>query len=294
VSEATEKGILLVGLPKAGKTSFIAALWHVVKSEEIEESLRLSVLGGDDTYLNQIRDEWLDYIEVVRTTQQNEAIPTMHLVDKTGTLKCALSVPDLSGETYLSHWTDREWSDKFISAAKEASGILVFLHPNQPLEAPEITTTMRMLDPLTEEESALDPTTDQPQWDPAKAAGIVQLVEVLQFLKRNLKTPLKVAVIVSAWDLVKKRNATPCDFIRSRTPLLEQFLRTNSDSFDSIVFGVSALGGDLDDKQDTARLQNETHFASERIEVVPGTPGTQHDITRPLRWVLSWPEGETA
>jgi hypothetical protein len=294
VSEATEKGILLVGLPKAGKTSFVAALWHVVKSEEIEDSLRLSVLGGDDTYLNQIRDEWIDYIEVVRTTQQNEAIPTMHLIDKTGTLKCALSIPDLSGETYLSHWTDREWSDKFTSAAKGASGILVFLHPNQPLEAPEITTTMRMIGLLTEEEAAAEATVAQPQWDPEKAAGIVQLVDMLQFLKRNLNTPIKIAVMISAWDLVKKHNATPDDFIRTRTPLLEQFLRTNSDSFNSTVFGVSALGGDLENKADTDRLQNETRCASERIEVVPAIPGTEHDITFPLRWVLSWPEGETA
>ena len=294
MSEATEKGILLVGLPKAGKTTFVAALWHVVKSEELEDSLRLSVLGGDDTYLNQIRDEWLDYVEVVRTTQQNEAIPTMHLVDKTGSLKCALSVPDLSGETYLSHWMDREWSDKFTSAAEEASAILVFLHPNQPLEAPEITTTMRMLGPLTEDETEPEDSAEQPPWDPERAAGIVQLVEVLQFLKRNLKGPLRVAVMVSAWDLIKKRYATPEEFIKTRTPLLEQFLRTNSDSFNCTVFGVSALGGDLENKEDTDRLQNYTGYASERIEIVPAASGTEHDITRPLRWALSWTEGETA
>lgn len=294
MSEASENGILLVGLPKAGKTSFIAALWHVVKSEEIEDSLRLSALGGDDTYLNLIRDEWIGYKEVVRTTQQSEAIPTMHLVDTSEILKCVLSIPDLSGETYRSHWTDREWSDKFVSAAKDASGILVFLHPNQPLEAPEITSTQRMLEPLIEEEAASEPTIEQPQWDPVKAASIVQLVDVLQFLKRHLKTPLKIAVMVSAWDLIKRNYATPEDFIRTRTPILEQFLRTNSDSFDFNVFGVSALGGDLENKADTDRLQNETHCASERIEVVPALQGTEHDITRPLRWVLSWPEGKTA
>jgi hypothetical protein len=294
VSDGTEKGILLVGLPKAGKTTFVAALWHVVKSEEIVDSLRLSVLGGDDTYLNQIRDEWLDYVEVVRTTQQNEAIPTMHLVDKSGILKCALSVPDLSGETYLSHWTDREWSDKFTKTAEEASGILVFLHPNQPLEAPEITTTMRMLGPLTEEQAAADENAEQPVWDPERAAGIVQLVEVLQFLKRNLKRPLRLAIMVSAWDLIKKHYPSPGEFIKNRTPLLEQFLRTNSDSFDFTIMGVSALGGDLENKEDTDRLQNETQYASERIEIVPATAGTEHDITRPLRWALSWSEGEQA
>jgi hypothetical protein len=293
VSKLAEKGILLVGLPKAGKTTFVAALWHVLNSEEIEDSLRLSSLGGDDTYLNQIRDEWLNYEEVIRTTQQNEAIPTMHLVDKTGALKCALSIPDLSGETYLSQWLDREWSDKFASAAQDASGILVFLHPNQPLEAPEITPTMRLLGPLEDEETEANDNGEQPVWDPERAAGIVQLVEVLQFLQRNLNGPLKIAVMVSAWDLIKNHYATPQEFIRTRTPLLEQFLRTNADSFNSTVFGISALGGALDNKKDTDRLQNETRCASERIEIVPATPGNIHDITRPLRWALSWPEGES-
>jgi adenylylsulfate kinase-like enzyme len=104
-----------VGLPKTGKTTFVAALWHVLNSEDVDDSLQLSVLGGDDTYLNLIHDEWLNYVEVDRTTQQNEAIPTMHLVNKTGVLKCALSIPDLSGETYLRQWVDREWSDKVYS-----------------------------------------------------------------------------------------------------------------------------------------------------------------------------------
>ncbi len=153
---------------------------------------------------------------------------------------------------------------------------------------------MRLLGPLPEEEAESDENPEQPLWDPEKAAGIVQLVEVLQFLKRNLKTPLKIAVMVSAWDLIRTRYASPEDFIRARTPLLEQFLRTNSDSFEFTIFGVSALGGDLANKEDTDRLQNQTRCASERIEVVPAALGTEHDITRPLRWALSWPEGETA
>lgn len=294
MSEATEKGILLVGLPKTGKTTFVAALWHVLNSEDVDDSLQLSVLGGDDTYLNLIHDEWLNYVEVDRTTQQNEAIPTMHLVNKTGVLKCALSIPDLSGETYLRQWVDREWSDKFTAAAKDASGILVFLHPDQPADAPEITPTMRLLGPDVDDEAESEDAGDQPVWDPEKAASIVQLVEVLQFLQRNLNGHLKIAVMVSAWDLIKSCYATPKEFITKSAPLLEQFLRTNSDSFDCTFFGISALGGDLKKKEDTDRLQNKTRCASERIEVVPATPDTVHDITRPLRWALSWSEGESA
>lgn len=292
MSESNEKGILLVGLPKAGKTSFVAALWHVLTSEELSRSLRLTSLGGDDTYLNQIRDEWLNYEEVVRTTQLNEAIPTIHLVDDTETLKCMLSVPDLSGETYLRHWVDREWSDSFSDTAVAASGILVFVHPNQPLEAPEITTTLRLLPAALQAEATAHETEQHhkdPEWNSEKAAGVVQLVDILQFLQRNLRLPLRIAVVVSAWDLIKAQYASPREFIEQRTPFLEQFLRTNSESFSFTVFGVSALGTDLKNEQGTKRLQEETNCASERIEVV-SSAGASHDITRPLRWVLSWPE----
>jgi GTPase SAR1 family protein len=291
VSDSNEMGILLVGLPKAGKTSFVAALWHVLTSEEVPGSLRLTSLGGDDTYLNQIKDEWLNYEEVVRTTQQNEAIPTMHLADEDGSVRCVLTVPDLSGETYVRHWVDREWSLKFRDAAKGAAGVLVFIHPNQPLEAPEITPTLRMLPAAQPGPVSPNAPSDEPIWDPEKAAGVVQLVDVLQFLQRNLTSPLRIVIVVSAWDLIKNHYATPSRFLEERTPLLEQFLRTNPGSFRYTVFGVSALGGDLENIEDTRQLQEQTSCASERIEVVSGTE-TSHDITLPLRRALSWSESD--
>lgn len=290
MSELSEKGILLVGLPKAGKTSFIAALWHVLDSEEVPGSLKLTSLGGDDTYLCQIRDEWLNYKEVVRTTQRNEVIPTIHLSDENGTRHCTLSVPDLSGETYVRQWIDREWSPKYFEAAKSASGILVFIHPNQPLEAPEITPTLRLLPGAAVED--VPPTNippEEPVWDAEKAAGIVQLVDVLQFLQRHLSLPLRVAIIVSAWDLIRQHYQSPQEFLKNRTPLLEQFLRTNPESFIYTVFGVSALGVDIENETDTKNLQAKIDLASERIAIV-STDGTSNDITVPLRWALSWHE----
>jgi stage III sporulation protein SpoIIIAA len=49
---------LIIGLPETGKTTFLAALWHVVTSEEVNESLRLERLHGDSKYLNEISAKW--------------------------------------------------------------------------------------------------------------------------------------------------------------------------------------------------------------------------------------------
>jgi len=293
VNDMGKNGILLVGLPKAGKTSFIAALWHVLTSEEIPCSLKLTTLGGDDTYLNQIKGEWLNYQQVVRTTQLNEAIPTINLSDENGNRHCSLSVPDLSGETYVRQWIDREWSQKFGDAALGASAILVFIHPNQMLETPEITPTLRLLPDVLNDSPTLDDPIVEPEWDEGKAASVVQLIDVMQFLQRNLTTPLRIAIMVSAWDLIRDRYNSPVDFVKDRTPILEQFLRSNPESFVYTVLGVSALGVDIENEADTQRLQKETNCASERIEIVSAT-GTSHDITSPLRWALSWPEGESS
>jgi hypothetical protein len=44
---------LMLGLPKAGKTTFLAALWHVLKPGEIPGSLLMGPREGDQEYLNR-------------------------------------------------------------------------------------------------------------------------------------------------------------------------------------------------------------------------------------------------
>ena len=58
---------LVVGLPRTGKTSFIAALGHVVESGEVPNSLQLVDLGNVRDRVNAISKEWLGYREVDRT-----------------------------------------------------------------------------------------------------------------------------------------------------------------------------------------------------------------------------------
>ena len=53
MSEATPFQCLMAGLPGTGKTTFLAALWHVAKSHEVEGSMRLEKREGDQEYLNR-------------------------------------------------------------------------------------------------------------------------------------------------------------------------------------------------------------------------------------------------
>src|SRR5258708_2938371 len=58
---------LMAGLPETGKTTFLAALWHVAKSHEVSGSMRLERREGDQEYLNNIANAWSKCAELVRT-----------------------------------------------------------------------------------------------------------------------------------------------------------------------------------------------------------------------------------
>jgi predicted ATPase len=56
---SSEKSFVICGLPGSGKTTFLAALWHLVSSREIETKLKFgSLRSGDMTHLNEIAARW--------------------------------------------------------------------------------------------------------------------------------------------------------------------------------------------------------------------------------------------
>ncbi|WP_219930979.1 hypothetical protein [Pectobacterium atrosepticum] len=67
--------------------------------------------------------------------------------------------------------------------------------------------------------------------------------------------PLKrrIAVMISAWDLVRDMELTPCDWLASHMPLVAQFLRANQTYFEFQIYGVSAQGVSLEDEQAISR-----------------------------------------
>lgn len=244
--------ILVVGLPSAGKTTFLAALWHVLHSEEIPGALRLSSLSGDAEYLNSIKDEWIQYAPVTRTSQQAERMTQINLIDPSSKSQCELVIPDLSGETYRHQWTERVWTEAFEKLASGASALMVFLHPDQMIEPIEIAEAKKLLpdeesdDPEGKSGTA-EGTSIQPIWEPERAASVVQLVDVLQFISDNLRRRFRVSVIVSAWDLLKDtKYKTPEQYVEAKVSFLQQFLESNPELFDFKIYGVSAIGCSLD------------------------------------------------
>ena len=310
----------IIGLPSAGKTTFLAALWHVVESREIDSSLILDHLDGDYNYLNDIRNLWADSEELPRNKSIiDEHIVSMLLKMPESGIITKVSFPDLSGESFQLQWTDRQIEQNHFDLIQEASGCLLFIHPQHVVQEILISEAQPIIDKLDSsikesgknkdveekfhsgialsKETHLDGKTEksndekeaegkrsqiEEEYDPRKSPAQIKLVDLLQVIIKLKKiTPIKIAIIVSAWDLIQE-EIKPEDWVKKRLPLLYQFLYSNNYHFICKYYGISAQGGQLDNAKELRKHIN----PSERIKVILDEEPESNDITIPVKWVM--------
>jgi len=296
------KRLLAIGLPHAGKTTFLAALWHVAESREVPQALTLRIISDEAKYLNAIRNDWLKCIPAVRTTRSAEQSASLHFDDQYEQHIGEVVFPDLSGETFQTQWKYRHWTTDYQVLVENADSLLVFFNAGKIKEPWPISAVQRMaqsagVEDIDEQDTACPATNDQPQatsnnseWTPEAVPTQVQLVGLLQFIQPFIlkKAPIRIAVLVSAWDIISKEGWNKYDapdvWLSKRLSYFHQFLVSNKEHFSFKVYGISAQGGDFENEEDRQRLRSCQH-ASERIQI-EGPDCMPHDITEPIRWAL--------
>lgn len=245
-------------------------------------NLRLAQTSEDRTYLNQIAKEWRDCSQVLRTNLQLEQIVVLHL-EGPGTGGFDLTVPDLSGEAFEQQLTDRRMATHHDEFLQQATGLILFVHPDvhkptQLTQAIHLEAEIRGTDDTGGSDGS-----PIVSWSIEKLPTQVKLVELLQFILERVQHRVRVAIVVSAWDLVDRLGA-PDEFLSHELPLLRQFLDANDDLLEHAVFGVSAQGGDITDPR-AKQVLLELDDALNRIRVSHALV-TNNDITRPIAWLL--------
>lgn len=210
-----------------------------------------------------------------------------------------VAFPDLSGEEFGQAWEERHWPRIYDENIATAHGLLLFIHPETIKEPISISDMQKLAEAAFPEEAEPDANaaivrdsekTVEPkeEWDAEKAPTQVQLVELLQFIHQRSKAefPIRLAIIVSAWDLVKGKYGDKYvgktgaqEWLRDRLPYLDQFLRANPEFLTVRIYAVSAQGGDLkSDREALLRYER----AAERI-LIEGPDCAPHDISEPIR-----------
>jgi double-GTPase-like protein len=285
--------LLLVGLRESGKTSFLAALWHLIEAGEVPTYLTSSQLQPDREYLNRIRASWLKFQQVGRTSLRDQQTVSLLLRETNTNQSVDLIVPDLSGETFRLQWSTRKATRSFADFAKACAGILLFVHPGHLVKGtripvPDESTLVKEARTLAEMPPAATDELSNGQkpkeWSHDLAPTQVQLVDLLQMMAalHQKQKSYRVGVIISAWDLVRD-PILPSAWLENHLPLLYQYLVANSDIVPFRVYGVSAIGGDL--VKDLKRLQDEP-VPAHRIQVIDTRREAHHDLTSPIPFVL--------
>lgn len=284
----TAHDIVVLGLPGSGKTTFLAALWHLLTSDEVETRLSLvSLKAGESTHLNEIAGLW-------RRARVQER--TLHAGDRTVTISLRnaaksefqLSFPDLAGESFQQMWEARECAPE-VAASLRSANVLLFIHADK-IKAPGWIAD----DAEDAEAAGLPQVPSKPvPWNARMAPTQVKLVDLLQSLHAPLlETGARsVAIVLSAWDKAAGAGMLPDEYLTAHLPLLRQYLSHGlSKAWTVKVFGVSAQGGVYDDARkppkDEAQRIREMDVPSERITVV-SAEGQSHDLTEPLQWLLA-------
>jgi Double-GTPase 1 len=285
-----EREILIMGLPSAGKTTFIAALWHVISSKEIPTQLQMGELQPSRDHLNDIAKQWRECTPMRRTIMGKERNVTMNLETLDRKRSFRLTLPDTSGEAFQRIFENRRWSASFGSAVDRSVALMFFVHPDAVVAPQQINDGVEEAVEIMEGASGndaaagLEKETEQVQpWEPKRAAPQSKVLDLLQLVARARNTrPLRIIVVISAWDLVKSEKKTPEKWLEKRAPLVWQFLIANKATRPFSVFGISAQGADY--REHAVELR-ERIKPSERISVV-SEQETSNDITKPVLWAV--------
>ena len=283
-----ERSIVIIGLPESGKTTFLAALWHLITERDVDTVLRFHTLRvGKAAHLNKIAARWRDAKIQNRTAISGNRIVSMNLLDTAG-IPVRVTFPDVPGEVYRRMWEDRE-CDPEIAEILYTGDVLFFVHADTIRSPKWVVDEVK----LSKDVGLEVPEDQEVPWHPHLAPTQVQLVDLLQLLRRSpLDTgPRRLAIILSAWDKACGEGLSPQNYLEGKLPLLAQYLQRGADGWTWHIYGLSAQGGDYDPIEPDAQRKPEADELrnldrpSTRIRLL-GDKDETHDLTVPLAWLM--------
>lgn len=285
----SKRSVVAMGLPGSGKTTFLAALWHLVSEKEVPCKLTYVSLQTDNIeHLHKIASQWRAAKKQERTAQGGDKLVSMILLAEGGDPQ-TVTFPDIAGEAFLQMWGQRECDETVAGWLKEP-GVLLFIHADKVTVPKWVNEEKLLMEELGIQ--AEDEGEEVVDWSPDVAPTQVQLVDLLQSMQTEPLDvgPRRLAIILSAWDKAVGRGLSPEQYLAKRMPLLDQFLKHGlHPDWETRIYGVSAQGGDYDDDNtklpDAERLRD-IDVPSQRISVVYA--GAKfNDLTEPLQWLLT-------
>lgn len=277
------KQCFIIGLPNAGKTTYLAALWYSLNNASMQNKIKLSAMGNTK-YLADLSRKWVDAEQLGRTKLVYEKPEILiNIVDENKN-NFKLRFPDLSGETFQNQYEKREISEDLAEYIRVSDGILMFINIDNIkgitfiAELPKEMRASHNQDDLSSENYSVR----NPKQDDPIQVQVIELLQFVEVIKKSKTTNL--GIVLSAWDLVKnfETKLTPEEFVKKEMNMLWQFLQSSKSMYKTSFWGVSAQGGKLEDRDDLLMIDE----PMKRIIVESNCEEPSHDITLPIYKVV--------
>lgn len=269
--------VIVCGLQASGKTTFLAALCHKLENPDLNSPVLIEKLDDDMAYVNRIVEDWVNGKPLGRTARGKINPISLHLMDAHKNSIGKTVFPDISGEEFEAIWQHRQLNRDFAEKIKLSDSMCFFIHPvNKWKNNPQLVE-------VKSSEFSFQIKNDPIAWSEDLTETQVVLTQIFQDLFKLIdeNKKYKIAIVISAWDIVKKiEDLDPYNWFSNYLPLLKQYLDSRNNNVSFNIFGISAQGGELDDPDLIKKDPPES-----RVMVVNNKIETC-DVCLPLIWLL--------
>lgn len=228
-------GVVLVGLPHAGKSTYLALLFLAILKKK-RCSIQLASSKDDREHVNSLMNALLKCEEASRTEVAQTKGLRLSIREEQGPERM-LEIPDLSGETWLDVLEVGAIDPSLFDEVQRAGAVVVFIHVGDFTSDPLISAVNAGADALGEDNSSEDPNAGP------LGPSQVDIAQLLQAVDEIAEAGCTLSVVLSAFDLAG--GLTPRQWLRENAPLLDQYITTNGGRRATRIFGLSAQGGDF-------------------------------------------------
>jgi hypothetical protein len=278
------KSIIVLGGPDSGKSNYLGRLWHALDTK----SGRLVAVGiPPDLSFPMDTAEHLFKGHFAPHTGRGDSRRDLDLTVRyaSGGGETRLVVPDFSGELWTTAVRDSEIAAEWMDELENADGALLFVRVDSD-------QNKKPLDWVTSSKYLRKVGQDDEEW--AAIPAQVLLCELIRFLEHTMSSGRdrkpRLSIVVAAWDRVGEDIFAkgPLEYLRKEYPMFGGRL-DDLETLDTRVFGVSIVGGDLNDDPDFRAKFLDEGIDGKGWVAVPGADGVwvkDPDLSAPLAWAM--------
>lgn len=274
-----EKKCFIAGLPQAGKTTYIAALWDIILREKGNYELQFTTSPENATYLNEIWEHWSKMEKIERSKIPVPDDIKINVKRREDGTELVLDIPDFMGEQFqkIIDRTLPENISKWISESDRMLYLINLLDDGNKDDFEKGGEPQNDVDRSKEKAEAITLTPD-------RMMQVSQNLIVLKYIATHAKMK-KIAIGLSAWDKKMTEGKTPEEYLKSRAPMLYNFIKYHFK--ERLFFGVSAQGFDYKDKADKEEDMKAKARESKRAFMHYGDEqDLTTDLTRPFNYLI--------